>query len=226
MRTSSRIVQTREKAGEHTRLAGWFWRPRQNGLCCGTTGKVEPAGRRRATRLSAHRRQSPPAPRRAHALPGTAAAFTLVEVTLALGVAGFCLLAIFGLLPLALRSNQAALEQTAANGILSAVAADLRATPLTTPPGQAATSQQFTVPIPANPVTSAPAATTRYFTSDGKSATSLAATSRYLLTVTFLPNGTNAKTATFVNLQVTWPAAAAVANAVGSVQTFVALNRN
>ena len=35
-------------------------------------------------------------------------AFTLIEVTLALGITAFCLLAIFGLLPVGLRSNQAA----------------------------------------------------------------------------------------------------------------------
>jgi uncharacterized protein (TIGR02598 family) len=48
-------------------------------------------------------------------------------VTLALGVCSFCLVAILGLLPIGLATNQAAIEQTAANGILSAVAADLRA---------------------------------------------------------------------------------------------------
>lgn len=56
------------------------------------------------------------------------AAFSLVEVTLALGVAGFCLIAILGLLPAGLNTNQNSVRQTTANGILSSIVADLRAT--------------------------------------------------------------------------------------------------
>jgi hypothetical protein len=59
------------------------------------------------------------------------AAFSLVEVTLALGVAAFCLIALFGLLPIGLKTDQSAIRQTTANGILSAIVADLRATPVT-----------------------------------------------------------------------------------------------
>ena len=40
--------------------------------------------------------------------------FSLVEVTLALGVASVCLIAIFGLLPVGLRTNQDAIQQVAA----------------------------------------------------------------------------------------------------------------
>src|SRR5438552_15177106 len=58
-----------------------------------------------------------------------AAGFSLVEVTLALGVAGFCLIAVFGLLPIGVQTNQRALSQTAATAILSSVVADMRATP-------------------------------------------------------------------------------------------------
>jgi uncharacterized protein (TIGR02598 family) len=59
------------------------------------------------------------------------AAFSLVEVTLALGVAAFCLIAILGLMPAGLNTNQTSVRQTTANGILSSIVADLRATPLT-----------------------------------------------------------------------------------------------
>ncbi len=154
------------------------------------------------------------------------AGFSLVEVTLALAVTAFCLLAIFGLLPIGLKNNQASIEQTVANSILSAVAADLRATPATSPLGQAAVSQQFSISIPANPVMAAPPTATLYFTGEGKSSTSPAADSRYRMTVDFPSNGSSARAATFVNLQVSWPAAVALTNATGSVQTFVALDRN
>ncbi len=155
-----------------------------------------------------------------------AAGFSLVEVALACGIAAFCLITVFGLLPLGLKVNRASVEQTAASGILSTVAADLRATPSTTPLGQTATSPQFSIPFPANPVTTSPSATTLYFDGSGTSSTSLVSDSRYLLTATFLPNGSNARMATLVSLQVSWPAAATVANAEGSVTTFLALDRN
>ena len=58
------------------------------------------------------------------------AAFSLVEVTLALGVAAFCLLAIFGLLPVGLSANQATVQQTEAANVAALVEADLRSTPL------------------------------------------------------------------------------------------------
>lgn len=157
--------------------------------------------------------------------------FSLVEVTLAIGVAGFCLLAIFGLLPVGLRTNQSAVEQTAANGILSAVAAELRATPRTVPPGGAVPQgnpppNAYNIPIPANPVTAAPAPTSLFFTEDGQCSASRTKESRYLVTVTFLPNGSNARNATYVNLQVQWPAVEGATRGEGSVQMFLALDRN
>ena len=56
-------------------------------------------------------------------------AFSLVEVTLALGVAAFCLLAVFGLVPVGVQTNRNATSQTAAANIMAAVVGDLRATP-------------------------------------------------------------------------------------------------
>src|SRR5439155_2083771 len=62
------------------------------------------------------------------------AAFSLVEITLALGVAAFALLAIFGLLPTSLKIQQASIQQTTANTIASQIVADLSAA-LRLPPG-------------------------------------------------------------------------------------------
>jgi len=58
----------------------------------------------------------------------TAAAFSLVELTLALGVAAFCLVAVFGLVPVGVQTNRSATSQTAATNILSSVVSDMRAT--------------------------------------------------------------------------------------------------
>ena len=154
--------------------------------------------------------------------------FSIIEVVLALGVTAISMLAILGLLATGTQTNHTAVEQTSSSDILTAVAGDLRATPLTTPRGQAAISQQFGINIPANPVSSpAPTPTTLYFNAQGQSSTTLTASSRYQLNVSFVPNGPNARTATFVVLRMTWPAAAsAAATSTSSAETFVALDRN
>src|SRR6266536_4051847 len=64
------------------------------------------------------------------------AAFSLVEVTLALGVAAFCLVAVLGLLPTSLKTQQASIQQTTANQIISTIFSALRAD-VRLPPGLA-----------------------------------------------------------------------------------------
>jgi type II secretory pathway pseudopilin PulG len=64
------------------------------------------------------------------------AAFSLVEVTLALGVAAFCLVAVLGLLPTSLKTQQTSTQQTTANQIISTILSLLRAD-VRLPPGQA-----------------------------------------------------------------------------------------
>src|SRR5436853_212653 len=68
--------------------------------------------------------------------PPETAAFSLVEVALALGVAAFALLAIMGMLPTTLKTQQASIQQTTANQIISQIFSDLRAD-VRLPPGQA-----------------------------------------------------------------------------------------
>src|SRR5438874_6748048 len=99
-------------------------------------------------------------------------AFSLVELTLALGVAAFCLLAVFGLMPLGVQTNRNATSQTAATNIVAAVVADLRGTPKT-----ATTSTQFGITFGTN--------ATLYFDSSGQFTASLGANSRYRLNVTW-----------------------------------------
>ena len=150
--------------------------------------------------------------------------FSLVEVTLALGIAAVCLTTVFALLPVGLRTNQNATQQVASADIMGAVIADLRSTPLTTPPGRATTSPQFSITIPANPVTATSSATL-YFDNEGQFSTSATSNSRYRLIITFVPNS-DSRSATLVDLRMTWPAAAQVANAAGSSEMFLALDRN
>jgi uncharacterized protein (TIGR02598 family) len=139
--------------------------------------------------------------------------FSLVEVTLALGVAAFSLIAIFGLLVTGTQTNHTAVEQSASSDILTAVAADLRATPKAS-----STSSQFGITIGTD--------TTLYFNAVGKASTTQVSDSRYQMRVKFLANG-GGRTATFVDLRVTWPAAADPTKATTSAaETFVALDRN
>lgn len=137
-------------------------------------------------------------------------AFSLVEVTLALGIAAFCLIAIFGLMPVGVQTNRNAASQTAATNIIAAVVADLRATPK-----GSTTSSQFSITFGTNPPP-------MYFDGTGQFATTLGANSRYQLNITW--NGSAGLR--YADIKVIWPAAAAPANASGSIETFVAFDRN
>jgi uncharacterized protein (TIGR02598 family) len=147
--------------------------------------------------------------------------FSLVELTLALGVAAFCLIAVFGLLPIGVLTNRNATSQTAATNIMAAVVADLRATPtfLTA-------STQFGITFGMS--------RTLYFDGSGQFATSIAPASptpfqpRYQLDITW--PGSPSSGLRYADLKVTWPPNVAqvsprpVPN--GSTEMFVAFDRN
>src|SRR5213076_2760188 len=90
-------------------------------------------------------------------------AFSLIEVTLALGIGAFCLIAVFGLVPVGLQTNRNATSQTAATNIIASVIADMRAT-------TSSTSPQYGITFGT--------AKTFYVDGTGQSTTSLGANSR------------------------------------------------
>ena len=139
-------------------------------------------------------------------------AFSLVELTLALGIAAFCLIAVFGLMPVAALTNRNATSQTAATNIMAAVVADLRATPTIS-----TTTSEYGITFGTNPPPF-------YFDSAGQFSTSLNANSRYQLNLTWSSSGWNGLK--YADVKVTWPAAATPANAVGSTEMFAAFDRN
>jgi len=145
------------------------------------------------------------------------AGFSLVEVTLALGVAAISLVAIFSFLPVGLQTNRNAIDQSASADVLGAVISDIRATPKTT-----YQSNNFKINIPADP-TSALAAQTLYFDLSGGWLPSVTG-ARYVLTVTFLANSAGSKAASFADVKVIWPAPPATT--MGSSETFAAFARN
>jgi type II secretory pathway pseudopilin PulG len=150
-------------------------------------------------------------------------AFSLVEITLALGIAAFCLIAVFGLMPVGMQTNRNAKSQTRATNLMAAVMSDLRATPRTK-----TTSLQFCIPLSGSP----PAL---YFDSEGRCSSNPGGSTkpcggsnwvppletRYQVNITFPLTGN----LTYADVKVTWPAAATPANASGRVEMFAAFDR-
>lgn len=144
-------------------------------------------------------------------------AFSLVEVTIALGIAAFCLLAIFGLLPTGLNASKAAIQQTTATSIMAAIESDLRT----------ATSNQTQTNI-YNLSLSGTGEQKLQFTMGGKAITGTNGDPFYEAAVTAQPSsGTSSRKATQVYLKVTWPAAMTPPERrPGKVEIVTALDRN
>ena len=161
-------------------------------------------------------------------------AFSLVEVTLALGVAAFCLLAVFGLMPVGLQTNRNATSQTAATNIIAFVVADLRANYRTTIPGPGTWFSPLLCITLGN-------TTTLYFDSQSRCSSNLAGSTnpcgggfttpaplqtRYQVTITFPPSTGNL---TYADIKVTWPPTYVVTSPTpipsGSVEMFAAFDR-
>ena len=152
-------------------------------------------------------------------------AFSLIEVTLAIGVAAFCLIAIMGLLPVAIKMQQASVQQTKANAIISQISSDLLAD-VRLPPGQASKAQGDWANLHGR---WAQVATpdVLYFTNDAKQTTATSTTAfpvfRATITYLFPPTATTS----IAKISVSWPAQVDPSTALpaGSAETFVAVNR-
>src|SRR5438874_5357769 len=161
------------------------------------------------------------------------ASFSLVEIVLALGVAAFCLVAVLGMLPVGLKTQQASVQQTMANAIMSQIVDDLRAD-VRLPPGQATKAagdwanlnghwQSVAVPD------------TLFFTIDAKengyaqvtnpnSLPAAPAGAVYRATITYLFPPT--ATTSIAKITISWPAAQSdLIKVAGSIDMFAAVNR-
>jgi uncharacterized protein (TIGR02598 family) len=152
--------------------------------------------------------------------------FSMVEVTLALGIVAFCILPIVGLLGVGFTSNQASVRETAAATVATAISDDLRATPLT-----ATASPYFGLQIPASGAT---ATISNLFVQDDGLMLSAPSSSHptYLATVVVTPASSGSLSADVVRILITWPALANQANGsvpvqyAGSFETIIGLDRN
>jgi type II secretory pathway pseudopilin PulG len=170
------------------------------------------------------------------------AAFSLIELTLALSVAAFCLLAVIGLMPVGVQTNRNSTSQTFATNIAALVVADLRAAKTASPmlgitpiPADPTSPPQFIQPdvVPCSGGQTSATSQVLYFDSQGQCLSCLhlsTSNSLYRVIVTFVKNTTATATtgSTYVNVKVTWPAAIdpCVVTPSGSVEMFAALDRN
>lgn len=138
-------------------------------------------------------------------------AFSLVEVTIALGIAGFCLLAILGLLQTGLASERSTVERTSAVGIASAIFANLSTGSLL--------------------VTNTSTPVTLWFSDAGQEATNVSS-ARYRATIQRHPPSGTGKVPTTYTLIVSWPpepdvpAGQLPSKPIGSVEIVTALDLN
>jgi type II secretory pathway pseudopilin PulG len=163
-------------------------------------------------------------------------AFSLVEVTLALGVAAFSLIAVLGLLPAGVKTQQNSIQQTTANQIISTVFSSLRAD-IRLPPGLESKvcgddpgpcawgdlhGHWHDVGIPFR----------LYFTNEGKQTGTLNGTppADAVFRATILYRFPPSETTTLADVSVTWPARVdpddpTTGVAAGSVTSLIAVNR-
>lgn len=153
------------------------------------------------------------------------AGFSLVEVTLAIGVAAFCLLAVIGLVPTAIKIQQASVQQTAANGIVSEIIADLRAA--YRKPGNS-NSSQFGIELKKFPPGQVAKYTPSklYFSLDGTQQNGSAG-AVFMGTITYYRTAADSSaTSTFANIIISWPAAQAdMTKVAGSTETLAVIDR-
>jgi type II secretory pathway pseudopilin PulG len=167
------------------------------------------------------------------------AGFSLVEVTLALGVAAFCLIALLGLLSTTLKTQQSGIQQTTANQIISQLSSFLRAD-VRLPPGQFSKACDDD-PDPSDPCDwsnlnghwqGVAQPDTMYFTNEAKQAgtvtqpNNVPANAVFRATITYMTPPT--QSTSLASIRVTWPAVIDPDNGgvpAGSVTTLLAVNR-
>ena len=143
--------------------------------------------------------------------------FSLVEVTVAMGIAAFTLVAIFGLLPVGMSSSEAAIHQTLATGLITSVLEDLRSTQ-----SGAVESDLYKIPLPTDSTVPPSTPFVRFVNEAGGVSAVSGPDSVFLMRITFVAAQHAAAPAQAI-LEVIWPAAADPLTAKGKVKIFSAI---
>jgi hypothetical protein len=157
-------------------------------------------------------------------------AFSLAEVTLALGVAAFAFIAVLGMMPVGLKTQQASVNQTKANACMSQAIDFLRAD-VRLPPGLAKNSQGDWTNLNGHWGAPVHIPDTLFFSGDCKeigygsgSGGAAPADAVFRATITYLFPPT--ATTSIAKITVSWPAAQTDSTKVaGSIEMFAAVNR-
>ena len=153
--------------------------------------------------------------------------FSLVEVTLALGITAFCLITVLGLIPVGLQAQRTANAHTKSNVIISQIVGKLRAA-VRVPPGQSDNSDTKWILHPHNGGGAwDPTPDTLFFTIEGNSeGSTITAVSVYRATIQYIQPPTD--TTSLADIKISWPAQIDPSTGgvpAGSVETFAAINR-
>jgi len=159
----------------------------------------------------------------------TQGAFSLVEVILALGVASFCILVVFALLPVGMDTNRDSITQTTAASLSGLIVADLRGTPGASG-NTAPTSPLYGI---AFPLAGGGSQNTSFFLNADGSTNSVGAPSPppFRATVT-VGTPASGRAASSARVWITWPALVdpnpnlLPAHYAGSFVTVIGLDRN
>lgn len=127
--------------------------------------------------------------------------FSLVEVVIAIGITSFCLIAIFGLLPVGINATNNSVRQTAASGLGTSILEDL----VTLAASTNSIASRYGLTFPTN----GPAQTNELFLSEDGEITSLAL-ANYRATLVLSPDTTSSAHPVFCRVMITWPAQANV----------------
>ena len=145
------------------------------------------------------------------------AGFSLVEVTIAVGIAAFCLISIIGLLPAGFSANKESLKTTEAAGIVQAVFADLRSAP------EGLNSFIYGINPNVDQVTTRFLDRTgQYFDRTGQEKSQSTADLRIVVTVDAPAIGVTAPS--FIRAEIVWPPG--VANSPHKFEAFTMIDRN
>lgn len=161
------------------------------------------------------------------------AAFSLVEVTIALGIAAFALIAVLGLLPVGLNAAQKASEQTVAAQLANEIGEDLLAigdldkTPrynIEPPRGTTARGELFFLKaVDTPPLESGDDEETATSPNIGYTRLATSGGARYAVEVTWRQSSLN-ESLIIGSITVWWPAAATKDKSLGKVAAAVAVN--